>query len=102
MDPAELSAEDFFKRWRQIGGAPRESQRVFGLADGGRRTSMDEESTRLVVQGMRWGVLPGVDPNAKNMVGASVCHLVGGKVGCLVRLEPNYESQVCVSMLWGA
>jgi len=94
MDPAELSAEDFFKRWRQIGGAPREAQRVFGLADGGKRTSMSEESTRVVVQGMRWGVLQGVDPNAKNVVGASVCHLVGGKVGCLIRLEPNYESQV--------
>lgn len=94
MDPAELSAEDFFKRWRQIGGAPREAQRVFGLADGGKRTDMSEESTRMAVQGMRWGVLQGVDPNAKNVVGASVCHLVGGKVGCLVRLEPNYESQV--------
>jgi len=102
MDPAELSAEDFFKRWRQIGGAPREAQRVFGLADGGKRTGMSEESTMLVVQGMRWGVLKEVDPNRKNVVGASVCHLVGGKVGCLVRLEPNYESQVCVSMLWGA
>lgn len=98
MDPAELSAEDFFKRWRQIGGAPREAQRVFGLADGGKRTDMTEESTRMAVQGMRWGVLQGVDPNAKNLVGASVCHLVGGKVGCLVRLEPNYESQVCVSV----
>lgn len=94
MDPAELSSDDFFKRWRQIGGAPREAQRVFGLADGGKRSSMSEESTRLVVQGMRWGVLQGVDPNRKNVVGASVCHLVGGKVGCLVRLEPNYESEV--------
>ena len=96
MDPAELSSEDFFKRWRQIGGAPREAQRVFGLADEGKRTSMSEESTRRVVEGMRWGILNGVDQNAKNVVGASVCHLVDGKVGCLVRLEPNYESQVCL------
>ena len=94
MDPAELTSEDFFKRWRQIGGAPREAQRVFGLVDGGKKTAMSEESTRMVVDGMRWGVLKGVDPNARNMVGASVCHLVGGKVGCLVRLEPNYDSQV--------
>src|SRR4051794_11263527 len=28
MDPAELTSEDFFKRWKQIGGAPREAQRV--------------------------------------------------------------------------
>ena len=94
MDPADLSADDFFKRWRQIGGAPRECQRVFGLADGGRRTAMSEESTRRVVGGMRWGILKGVDPNGRNIVGASVVHMVSGKVGVLVRLEPNWESQV--------
>src|SRR5690606_23193132 len=31
MEPAKLSGEDFFKRWKQIGGEPRESQQVFGL-----------------------------------------------------------------------
>lgn len=94
MAPAELSSEDFFKRWKQIGGPPREAQKVFGLLDGGKRTFISEESTMQVVEGMKWGVLKGVDPNARNVVGASVCHLAGGKVGCLVRLEPNYESQV--------
>ncbi|KAL8827158.1 MAG: hypothetical protein Q9191_003352 [Dirinaria sp. TL-2023a] len=94
MDPADLSADDFFKRWRQIGGAPRECQRVFGLADGGRRSAMSEESTRRVVEGMRWGILKGVDPNSRNIVGASVVHMVSGKVGVLVRLEPNWESQM--------
>jgi len=96
MDPAELSGEDFFKRWKQIGGAPREAQQVFGLAgprDGERE--LTEGFVRSVLEGFRWGVLHGVDPNQKNFVGASVVHTSeGGKVGCLLRLEPNYTTQV--------
>ncbi|KAK0634906.1 adaptin N terminal region-domain-containing protein [Bombardia bombarda] len=97
MDPAELSAEDFFKRWKQIGGAPREAQRVFGLTmaakAGGRELS--ESFVRNVLDGFRWGLLHGVDPNGKNYVGASVVHTSeGGKFGCLMRLEPNYTTQM--------
>lgn len=97
MDAAELSSEDFFKRWKQIGGAPREAQRVFGLV--GKWRKMDDSFTRGTVEGFRWGVLQGVDPNAKNFVGASVLHTSeGGKFGCLLRLEPNYDSMVISSM----
>ena len=96
MDPAELSAEDFFKRWKQIGGAPREAQRIFGAKggkDGGREFT--DSFIRNTVQGFRWGILDGVDPNKKNFVGASVLHTgEGGKFGCLMRLEPNYATQV--------
>lgn len=96
MDPAELTAEDFFKRWKQIGGAPREAQRVFGLKggrDGGQE--INDAFIRRTVEGFRWGVLDGVDPNRKNFVGASVLHTSdGGKFGCLLRLEPNYGTQV--------
>ncbi|KAF3165648.1 hypothetical protein TWF788_000677 [Orbilia oligospora] len=93
MEPAELSADDFFKRWKQIGGAPREAQRVFGLQGMGRK--IDAAKTRRVVEGFRWGVLDGVDANSKNWVGASVLHtLQGGKFGCLLRLEPNFETSM--------
>ncbi|KAF8453604.1 adaptin N terminal region-domain-containing protein [Terfezia claveryi] len=92
MDPAQLSADDFFKRWKQIGGAPRESQLVFGVEKGRR---IDSSRTRRLMEGFRWGVLDGVDPNTKNFVGASVLHTVqGGKFGCLLRLEPNYETNM--------
>ena len=96
MDPAELTADDFFKRWKQIGGAPREAQQIIGLASG---KDSDREITegfiRKVIEGFRWGVLDGVDPNQKNFVGASVLHTSeGGKFGCLMRLEPNYGTQV--------
>lgn len=99
MDAAELSAEDFFKRWKQIGGAPREAQRIFGLAPGLKEKGreINEAFVRHVVEGFRWGVLNGVDPNQKNFVGASVVHTSeGGKFGCLLRLEPNYQTQVSI------
>lgn len=99
MDPAELSAEDFFKRWKQIGGAPREAQSIFGLGGSkGGNSEINESFLRHIIEGFRWGVLVGVDPNQKNFVGASVLHTTeGGKFGCLMRLEPNYNSQVSMS-----
>ncbi|KAI9673463.1 MAG: hypothetical protein M1817_002925 [Caeruleum heppii] len=93
MDVAKLTSEDFFKRWKQIGGAPREAQRVFGLAGSQRQMSLS--GTRKVVEGFRWGILDGVDPNPKNFVGASVLHTTkGGKFGCLLRLEPNLDTRM--------
>ena len=94
MDPAELTAEDFFKRWKQIGGAPREAQAIFGVNGKGDR-QLTESFVTKTVEGFRWRVLDMVDPNPKNVVGASVLHTSqGGKFGCLMRLEPNYGQQV--------
>lgn len=93
MEGAELSGDDFFKRWKQIGGAPREAQKIFGCKDRGR--TLTPEHVRNVVQGFKWGILENVDPKRQNFVGASVLHTSeGGKFGCLLRLEPNYETQV--------
>jgi len=88
MDGAVLGADDFFKRWKQIGGAPREGQRVFQGFD------VASENTRRLLDGFKWGVLDGVDPNARNFVGATVLHTTSGKFGCLLRLEPNHENKV--------
>lgn len=93
MDAAELSAENFFKRWKQIGSAPREAQRIFGLVSKNR--TMNLEFVKRVVKGFKWGLIEGVDPNVKNFVGATVLNTSeGGKFGCLLRLEPNFETQV--------
>ena len=101
MDAADLSADDFFKRWRQIGGPPREAQRVFGLKDGGGRGKMmgDADWTKRLAEAFGWGILKGVDPNEKNVVGASVLHTSVGKLGCLLRLEPNWDTQVSYTFL---
>ncbi|PHH76654.1 hypothetical protein CDD82_3897 [Ophiocordyceps australis] len=96
MDPAELPADDFFKRWKQIGTGAREAQAIFGLSPGkatGREIT--EQFVSSTVEGFRWRLLEMVDPNPKNLVGASVLHTSqGGKFGCLMRLEPNYASQM--------
>ena len=91
MEPSELSAEDFFKRWRQIGGGGLEAQSTFSVR-GGR---MDVQWMRHVVEGFRWKILNGVDPNPKNLVGCAVYQVEGGKMGVLLRLEPNMEQKVC-------
>ena len=90
MTGAELAAEDFFKRWKQIGGGEREAQKIFEA-----RGEIFTGFTREMSEGFKWGVLDGVDPNAKNIVGASVLRTVdGGNFGCLMRLEPNYDTKV--------
>lgn len=99
MESAELSGDDFFKRWKQIGGEPREAQRIFGLANKNR--SMNMEFVRKVVAGFRWGILDNVDPNSKNIVGATVLHTTDGKFGCLLRLEPNFDTQVSYTCGFG-
>jgi AP-2 complex subunit alpha len=93
MEHAVLPAEDFFKRWKQIGGAPREAQKIFPAED------VSSEHTRKALQGFRWCVLDGVDPNPRNFVGATVLHTAGGKFGCLLRLEPNGENKVSLFFL---
>lgn len=92
MEPSTLTAEDFFKRWRQIGGGPLEAQHTFGLV--GRGKSISEGFTRRLVEQFRWRILDGVDPNPDNIVGCGVYHMASGKTGCLMRLEPNYEQKV--------
>lgn len=93
MEPSTLSSEEFFKRWRQIGGGPLEAQRTFGVTS--KNKSITEAFTRRNVEGFRLRILDGVDPNPKNIVGCGVYEFSGGKTGCLLRLEPNYERKVC-------
>ena len=94
MEPSSLSAEEFFKRWRQIGGGPLEAQHTFGPS--GKNKVINESFTRETVEGFGWKILDGVDPNPKNIVGCAVFQFEGGKTGCLLRLEPNYEKSVCI------
>ena len=93
LEPIELTQADFFERWKSIGGAPREAQSIFGidLVEG----KVDVNRNKKIVRGVRFGVLEGIDPNGDNIVGAAVLHMSGGgKVGCLLRVEPNVEAKV--------
>ncbi|KKZ63075.1 hypothetical protein EMCG_02576 [[Emmonsia] crescens] len=89
MDASTLSPDDFFKRWRQIGGPPLEAQSTFSVQGKGR--TITESFTRRIVEGFKFKILGGVDPNSKNVVGCTVYQMDSGKTGCLLRLEPNYE-----------
>lgn len=89
LSSAPLSADDFFKRWKQIGGAPREAQKIFKGKD------VSPVPTKRILEGFKWGVLDGVDPKHGNYVAACVLSMgEQGKVGCLMRLEPNVENLV--------
>lgn len=94
IEPVQLGSGDYFERWRQIGGAPREAQKIFGfkLSSSG---EVDVQRMRKIVGGSRMQVLDGIDPNALNVVGAGVLHMAtAGKVGCLLRLEPNKDAKL--------
>jgi AP-2 complex subunit alpha len=94
FEPVRLTPEDFFERWKLIGGPPREAQQIFPIR---LDSSGSVESTKQqkIVLGSRFQILPDVDPNPTNIVAAGVFHMsVGGKVGCLLRVEPNREAKV--------
>lgn len=91
-----MDGPSFFKRWNQIGGPPRENQVIFAS-----QNPIQLATVRQWLQGFRFGLLDGVDPNPNNFVGASVMDMgaKGGKVGALLRLEPNLEQNVSVSTI---
>lgn len=93
LEPVKLAPSEFFERWKLIGGPPREVQEVFtiNLLSG----VVDTERQKKVIEGSRFLLLPEVDPNQVNCVGAGVLHMsTGGKVGCLLRVEPSAAAKV--------
>ncbi|KAI8925861.1 adaptin N terminal region-domain-containing protein [Entophlyctis helioformis] len=88
--PVELGVDDFFARWRQIGGPPREAQAVFSA--GG---VIDVKASKAVLSSLQFASLEAADPNPNNGVGAGIFTSGQlGKIGCLVRVEPSLEHQM--------
>ncbi|KAJ7071029.1 adaptin N terminal region-domain-containing protein [Mycena amicta] len=95
FEHVKLGATDFFERWKLIGGPPRECQQVFPI-ELDSVGQLDLPKYRQVLSGHRLNVLDEIDPNPNNNVAAGVLHMaVEGKVGCLLRLEPNREAKLC-------
>ncbi|KAK7064230.1 adaptin N terminal region-domain-containing protein [Favolaschia claudopus] len=95
FEHVKLGGTDFFERWKLIGGPPREAQQVFPveLTSAGQ---LDLVKNKQVITGHRLNALEDIDPNPNNIVAAGVLHMsVEGKVGCLLRLEPNREAKLC-------
>ncbi|KIL70826.1 hypothetical protein M378DRAFT_183405 [Amanita muscaria Koide BX008] len=95
FEQVKLGPADFFERWKLIGGPPREVQAIFPveLTSGGQ---LDLAKHKQVISGHGLNHLSDVDPNPNNIVGAGVLHMSNeGKVGCLLRSEPNQEAKLC-------
>ncbi|ESK86654.1 ap-2 complex subunit alpha [Moniliophthora roreri MCA 2997] len=95
FENVKLGQAEFFERWRLIGGAPREAQTVFPI-ELNKAGQLDLAKYREVIGGQHLGILEEVDTNPNNIVAAGVLHMaVEGKVGCLLRLEPNRDAKLC-------
>jgi AP-2 complex subunit alpha len=95
FEHVKLGQGDFFERWKLIGGPPREAQSVFPV-ELNAAGQLDIAKNRQVVAGHNLNVLHDIDPNPNNLVAAGVLHMsVEGKVGCLLRVEPNREAKLC-------
>ncbi|KDQ63551.1 hypothetical protein JAAARDRAFT_169498 [Jaapia argillacea MUCL 33604] len=94
FEGVKLGQSEFFERWKLIGGPPRESQAIFPITLNA-AGHVDLQKQEQVVSGQGFAILQGVDPNPHNIVAAGVLHTaVDGKVGCLMRLEPNKEAKL--------
>lgn len=89
FQPTEMTAQDFFQRWKQLGAPQQEVQKIFKS-----QHPMDSDVTKAKIIGFGVALLDGVDPNPANFVGAGVIHTKTTQVGCLLRLEPNTQAQM--------
>ncbi|XP_032366820.1 AP-2 complex subunit alpha-2 isoform X2 [Etheostoma spectabile] len=89
FQPTEMTSQDFFQRWKQLGVPQQEVQTIFKA-----QHPMDTDVTNAKILGFGVALLIGVDPNPANFVGAGVIHTKNSQVGCLLRLEPNTQAQM--------
>ncbi|XP_022597240.1 AP-2 complex subunit alpha-2 isoform X1 [Seriola dumerili] len=89
FQPTEMTSQDFFQRWKQLGAPQQEVQKIFKS-----KHPMDTDVTKAKIIGFGVALLDGVDPNPENFVGAGVIHSKNSQVGCLLRLEPNTQAQM--------
>ncbi|EJD03955.1 Adaptor protein complex AP-2 alpha subunit [Fomitiporia mediterranea MF3/22] len=95
VEHVKLGPSDFFERWKIIGGPPREAQQVFPM-DLDSAGHIDVIKNKAIVSGHGFALLEDIDPNPSNIVAAGVLHTTSaGKVGCLLRLEPNRDAKLC-------
>ncbi|XP_040900466.1 AP-2 complex subunit alpha-2 isoform X2 [Toxotes jaculatrix] len=89
FQPTEMTSQDFFQRWKQLGAPQQEVQKIFKA-----KHPMDTDVTKAKILGFGVALLDSVDPNPENFVGAGVIHSKNSQVGCLLRLEPNTQAQM--------
>lgn len=70
------------------------SQKVFKA-----QLPLDLPGAKNKLSGFGMQLLESIDPNPDNMVCAGIIHTQSHQVGCLMRLEPNKQAQVCTFQL---
>jgi len=86
---AEMTATDFFNRWKVLSSPGQEYQEVFNA-----NFPIDTEASKVKLLGCNMGLLDGVDPNPDNFVSAGIIHVKSSQIGYLLRLEPNLQAQM--------
>lgn len=90
MEPAEMNAEAFFTRWKNLSLPQQEAQKIFKAVFPMENTTAAK--TKLIGYGFQ--LLENIDPNPENYVCAGIIHTRGLQIGVLLRLEPNNQAQM--------
>ena len=110
-----MNSENFFQRWKNLNkyalfrnrnmlvilfflnlylNSPgQEAQKIFKS-----KYPMESDNPATKLSGFGFQLLENVDPNPENYVCAAIFHSRLVQVGCLLRLEPNKQAQVCKSI----
>jgi len=90
IEPAEMNAEAFFTRWKNLSLPQQEAQKIFKAAFPMENTTAAK--TKLIGYGFQ--LLENIDPNPENYVCAGIIHTRTLQIGVLLRLEPNNQAQM--------
>ncbi|KAJ3221215.1 hypothetical protein HK099_003692 [Clydaea vesicula] len=87
FDKVVMESPDFFGRWKQLEGPPRECTLVFNY-------TVEEKKIEKLLEPFLF-ILKECDPNPVNVVGCGIFNsTILGKVGCLARVEVNQPEKV--------
>uniref|UniRef100_A0A0N4Z4F1 AP-2 complex subunit alpha n=1 Tax=Parastrongyloides trichosuri TaxID=131310 RepID=A0A0N4Z4F1_PARTI len=89
-EPTDMTAEQFFNRWKQLNQPTQESQKIFAA-----KYPIDGTAIQNKLTSFGTKILLNVDPNTENFVAAAVIETQNFKAGTLIRLEPNKATKRC-------
>lgn len=90
VEPIALGASEFFSEWKKTTGPPYEHQSIFKAS----RAIDLPAITNLLVSGLHFAVLEGVDPNRNNIVAAGILFTSSQQTAILLRLETNPDANM--------
>lgn len=84
-----MTSEQFFTRWKSLGAASQEAQKIFNAL-----SPIEHATIESRLKGFGANLLTDVDPNPDNYVCAGIIHTQTQQIGTLIRLEPNKQAKV--------